>query len=227
MKIAIIGGTGELGAGLALRWGRAGHAIIVGSRDAGRAAEAAKALNARAGLSTISGMENAEAAAAAELVALTVPYASHRTVLETIRPHLGAKILIDATVPLNPPKVRTVKLPAKGSAARATQDLVGDEVHVVSAFQNVAAAHLRDMDHAMDCDVLVCGNDPDAREVVVGLAADAGLKAWHAGRIDNSAAADALTSVLIFINKRYKIDGAGIRIVGESAPAPISNRPNS
>ena len=119
MKIAIIGGTGNLGNGLALRWARAGHDIIVGSRDAPRAAEAAKGLNAKAGLSTISGMDNATATAAAELVTLTVPYSSHGAMLEVIRPHLQTKILIDATVPLNPSKVRTVKLPAEGSAGKA------------------------------------------------------------------------------------------------------------
>lgn len=219
MKIAIIGGTGDLGAGLALRWARAGHQIIIGSRDAARAAQAAERLAAQADVTTISGQENGMAAAAADLVALTVPYANHRAMLEAIAPHLQGKILIDVTVPLNPPKVRTVKLPAEGSAAKAAQVFLGDGVRVVSAFQNVAAAHLSDPDHAIDCDVLVCGNDPEAREQVVGLAAEAGIKAWHAGRIDNSAVAEALTSVLIFINNRYKIDGAGIRISGEAGSA--------
>ena len=223
MKIAIIGGTGNLGNGLALRWARAGHDIIVGSRDAPRATEAAKRLNAKAGLSTISGVDNATAAAAAALIALTVPYSSHGDMLEVIRPHIHTKILIDATVPLNPSKVRTVKLPAEGSAGKAAQELLGDGVHVVSAFQTVAATHLCDLSHVLDGDVLVCGNDPDAREVVVGLAVGAGLRAWHGGRIDNAAVAEALTSALIFINKRYKIDGAGIRIVGEPGSAYDSN----
>ena len=219
MKIAIIGGTGALGAGLALRWAKAGHQIILGSRDGERAQVAAQEMSAKiSGTSTtLSGMENGAAAAAGELVVITVPYASHGDTLETIRPHLNGKILVDVTVPLMPPKVRTVQLPEGGSVAKAVQNTLGDEVRVVSAFQNVAAAHLSDLDHEIDCDVLVCGNDPAARGTVITLAQDAGMNAWHAGRIDNSAVAEALTSVLIFMNGSYKIDGAGIRITGEKA----------
>ncbi|MEX3007694.1 NADPH-dependent F420 reductase [Hoeflea sp. TYP-13] len=218
IKIAIIGGTGALGAGLALRWARAGHAVTIGSRDGARAKEIAGELSAKAG-AEIAGLENAEAAAQGDIVAVTVPYASHAATLETIRPHLDGKILIDVTVPLMPPKVRTVQLPEGGSVAKAVQQILGENVRVVSAFQNVAAAHLADLDHAIDCDVLVCGNDPEARNQVVALATDAGMKAWHAGRIDNSAVAEALTSALIFINGQYKIPGAGIRITGDPAPA--------
>ena len=217
MKIAIIGGTGALGAGLALRWAKAGHQIILGSRDGERAQVAAQEMSGKISWvsTTLTGMENGAAAAAGELVVITVPYASHGDTLETIRPHLNGKILVDVTVPLMPPKVRTVQLPEGGSVAKAVQNTLGDEVRVVSAFQNVAAAHLSDLDHEIDCDVLVCGNDPAARGTVITLAQDAGMNAWHAGRIDNSAVAEALTSVLIFMNGSYKIDGAGIRITGE------------
>jgi hypothetical protein len=120
-------------------------------------------------------------------------------------------------VPLKPPKVRTVQLPEGGSVAKALQEQLGDSVKVVSAFQNVAATHLADLDHDIDCDILVCGNDAEARAQVVELANDASMKAWHGGRIDNSAVAEALTSLLIFINGSYKIDGAGIRITGTPA----------
>ena len=217
MKIAIIGGTGALGAGLALRWAKAGHQIILGSRDGERAQVTAQEMSGKiSGVSTtLTGMENGAAAAAGELVVITVPYANHGDTLETIRPHLNGKILVDVTVPLMPPKVRTVQLPEGGSVAKAVQNTLGNEVRVVSAFQNVAAAHLSDLDHEIDCDVLVCGNDPAARGTVITLAQDAGMNAWHAGRIDNSAVAEALTSVLIFMNGSYKIDGAGIRITGE------------
>ena len=217
MKIAIIGGTGALGAGLALRWAKAGHQIILGSRDGERAQVAAQEMSGKISWvsTTLTGMENGAAAAAGELVVITVPYANHGDTLETIRPHLNGKILVDVTVPLMPPKVRTVQLPEGGSVAKAVQNTLGDEVRVVSAFQNVAAAHLSDLDHEIDCDVLVCGNDPAARGTVITLAQDAGMNAWHAGRIDNSAVAEALTSVLIFMNGSYKIDGAGIRITGE------------
>lgn len=218
-KIAIVGGTGDLGSGLAKRWARAGHAIIIGSRDAGRAVDTAAQFNADAGTTSISGMENGDAAAAGEIVVLTVPYENHAPTLDAIRDKVQGKIVIDVTVPLMPPKVRTVQLPEGGSCAKAAQAQLGDDVRVVSAFQNVAAAHLTELEHDIDCDVLVCGNDKDAREVVVKLAEDASMKAWHAGVIANSAIAEALTSALIFINGRYKIDGAGIRITGTPGSA--------
>jgi len=214
MNIAIIGGTGALGAGLALRWARAGHSVAIGSRDGGRATERAAELSAQAG-TTIAGHDNATAAASGDLVVMAVPYASHAATLNSIKPHLEGKIYVDVTVPLMPPKVRTVQLPEGGSVAKNVQKELGETVRVVSAFQNVAAAHLNDLDHSIDCDVFVCGNDKPARGTVIKLAQDADMKAWHAGRIDNSAVAEALTSVLIFINGAYKIDGAGIRIIGE------------
>jgi NADPH-dependent F420 reductase len=217
MNIAIIGGTGALGSGLALRWARAGHNVTIGSRDADRATEIAAKLSEKAGVS-IKGLANADAAAAGDLVAMAVPYASHAPTLAVIKSHLNGKIFVDVTVPLVPPKVRTVQLPPSGSLAKDVQKELGEEVRVVSAFQNIAAAHLNDLDHGIDCDVLVCGNNKAARETVIKLAEDADMKAWHAGRIDNSAVAEALTSILIFINGSYKIDGAGIRIVGEPHP---------
>lgn len=213
MKIAIVGGTGALGSGLALRWAKAGHEVTIGSRDADRATQSAADLSNTAGV-TIGGMDNGAAAAWGDIVVMTVPYASHAGTFDVIRPHLSGKILVDVTVPLVPPKVRTVQLPEGGSVAKAVQKELGEDVRVVSAFQNVAAAHLADLEHDIDCDVLVCGNDKEARALVIGLAEDASMKAWHAGRIDNSAVAEALTSVLIFINGSYKIDGAGIRITG-------------
>lgn len=214
MRIAIVGGSGDLGAGLAKRWALAGHEVIIGSRHAERAAEAARLVGERTGGASVTGAENVIAAQQAELVVLTVPYANHAATLEQLAPHVAGKILVDVTVPLNPPKVRTVALPAEGSAARAAQLCLGDDVRVVSAFQNVAAAHLNDIDHAIDCDVLVCGNDREARDIVIALARDAGMTAWHAGRIENSAVTEAMTSALIFINSHYKIPGAGIRITG-------------
>jgi len=218
MNIAIIGGTGDLGSGLAMRWARAGHRVIIGSRDGDRAAAKAAEFSQLAG-TPITGAENAAAAAEGEIVVMTVPFASHAPTLEVVRPHLSGKIMIDVTVPLVPPKVRTVQLPEGGSVAKAVQKELGEDVRVVSAFQNVAAAHLADLEHDIDCDVLVCGNDKDARASVIGLAEDAGIKAWHAGRIDNSAVAEGLTSILIFLNGSYKIDGAGIRISGTPGSA--------
>tara|TARA_B100001175_G_scaffold314166_1_gene323004 strand:+ start:57 stop:734 length:678 start_codon:yes stop_codon:yes gene_type:complete len=218
-KITIVGGSGALGAGLAKRWARKGHQIIIGSRDEKRASEAASRLNNEAGTTTIVGMENRVASENGEIIVLTVPFSNHMSTLSLIAPALDNKILIDVTVPLVPPKVRTVHIPEGGSCAKAAQEFLGQTVRVVSAFQSVAATHLDDLEHEIDCDVLVCGNDPEAREVVVELASDADMKAWHAGVIANSIVAEAMTSSLIFMNNRYKIDGAGLRITGKPGSA--------
>jgi NADPH-dependent F420 reductase len=218
-KITIVGGSGALGAGLAKRWARKGHQIIIGSRDEKRASEAASRLNNEAGTTSIVGMENKVASENGEIVVLTVPFSNHMSTLSLIAPALDNKILIDVTVPLVPPKVRTVHIPEGGSCAKAAQEFLGKAVRVVSAFQSVAATHLEDLEHEIDCDVLVCGNDPEAREVVVELASDAEMKAWHAGVIANSIVAEAMTSSLIFMNNRYKIDGAGLRITGKPGSA--------
>lgn len=214
-KIAVLGGTGNQGYGLALRWGHAGHTVQIGSRDAGRAADAA----AEIGHPNVSGTDNATASEAADIVVLTVPFSAQQPTLESVKASLQGKILVDVTVPLVPPKVMRVQMPAEGSAAQLAQNIVGDGVKVVSAFQNVSAEHLRELDHEIDCDVLVAGDDKDARQVVVDLAADAGMKAWHVGALVNAAAAESLTSLLIFMNKRYKIPGAGIRISGTPGSA--------
>ena len=212
--ISILGGTGAEGSGLALRWARAGHAVILGSRSPEKAQQICTELNALAGGKAITFADNRSAAMTAQIVVLTVPHVAQRVTIEEVKDALAGKILIDTTVPLVPPKVSRVQLPPGGSAVAAMQALLGDSVRVVSAFQNVSSHHLKDLDHALDCDVLVCGNDAEARETVIGLAREAGLRAYHAGPICNSAAAEALTSLLIAINMRYKITGAGIRITG-------------
>lgn len=212
--IGVLGGTGKEGSGLAFRWALAGHEVIIGSRDAAKAAAAAQELNQLlAGKAQVRGAENAEAAQA-EVVVLAVPYAAQLATTESVAAHLNGKVLIDVTVPLAPPKVDRVQLPNGESAVVALQRKLGAGVKVVSAFQNVSAEHLKDAAHEVDCDVLVCGDDADAREIVVRLAHDAGLRAWHAGPLANSVASEALTSVLIAINKRYKIAGSGLRITG-------------
>ena len=228
--LAILGGTGALGGALAQRWAAAGHAVIIGSRSAARAQAFAAELGTRElGPEEVRGMANRGAAAAAEIVVLTVPYAHHRAILREVKPALQGKILVDVTVPLAAPRVSTVKLPAGGSVAKAAQTFLGDAVRVVSAFHNIAAEHLAAEHLAAEhlagsgapaaCDILVCGNDAAAREVVIGLVEAADLRGWHAGPIDNSAAAEALTSVLIYINRRYKVAGAGIRITGMASAA--------
>lgn len=215
LKIAVLGGTGDLGWGLALQLAKAGNPVMIGSRKAEKGETAAAEILAAAPEVKVRGADNTEAAAWADVIILTVPYAHQLSTLETIREQVQGKIFVDSTVPLMPPKVMRVQLPEGGSAAKQSQEFLGDGVRVVSAFQNIAAAHLRSgKQDEEDCDVLVCGNDPEARQVVVDLAQTIGLKAWHAGAIDNSAVAEGLTSILIFLNKKYKIDGAGIRITG-------------
>jgi NADPH-dependent F420 reductase len=213
-QIAILGGTGAQGSGVALRLAVAGHAVTIGSRDAARARSAAAELAARIG-KAIAGADNRAVAAAAEIAVLTVPYAAQRATVEEVLAELQGKILIDATVPLVPPKVSVVQLPESRSAVAAIQALAGQSVRVVSAFQNVSAQHLGDLAHPVDCDVLVCGDDRAACDTVIALAADMSLRGLYAGVLANSAAAEALTSVLITINRRYKVPGgAGIRITG-------------
>lgn len=215
--LAILGGTGDLGTGLARRWAQAGYTVIIGSRTADKAAAAAAALRdwlVERDIATdqVRGADNLAAAEAAAIVALTVPFSHQASTLEQVRPALQGKILIDVTVPLVPPKVARVQLPEAGSAGQIAQDLLGDEVQVVSAFQNVAAHHLQE-GNALDCDVLVCGNSKEAREAVIELVQACGMRGFHAGVIGNAAAAEALTSILIFINKQYSAH-AGIRITG-------------
>jgi NADPH-dependent F420 reductase len=213
-RIAILGGTGAQGTGLALRLAKAGHAMTIGSRDADKARAAAAEASARTG-ATVSGADNRAAASRAEIVILTVPFAVERVTVEQVRDLLMGKILVDATVPLVPPKVSVVQLPNGQSAVAAIQELLGKDVRVVSAFQNVSAQHLSELEHAVDCDVLICGDDQAACDIVIGLCADIELRGFYAGTIRNSAAAEALTSVLININRRYKVPGgAGIRITG-------------
>lgn len=212
--IAILGGTGPQGRGLALRWAVAGHAILIGSRDPLRAEATATALRERNPGSAASGMDNRAAAEQGEIAVLTVPYKAHRATLESVADALRGKILVDVTVPLMPPQVARVQLPPEGSAAAAAQRLLGPEVKVVSAFQNVSAHLLERERSAIDCDVLVCGDNKAARDVVIELAREAGMRGVHGGALANSAAAEALTSVLIFINRRYGLTTSGIRITG-------------
>jgi NADPH-dependent F420 reductase len=210
MKIAILGGTGSLGKGLASRWIKAGHEVLIGSRDLPKAQEIAVQL----GLDSSSGMLNIDAAKSCELACLTVPFAHQESTLISIDDGLQNKIMIDATVPLMPPKVMRVQLPEIGSAALNAQAILGEKTTVVSAFQNISAELLQKTDAEIDCDVLVAGDFLDARNTVIELAADAGLTGWHAGPLCNSVAAEALTSILIAINKKHSLAHSGIKITG-------------
>ncbi len=211
--IAIVGGTGALGSGLARRFAAAGYAVIIGSRTPERAEEAARELAGAATASRPRGASNEEAARDGDILLVTVPWSSQADILDAIRPHIAGKLVIDTTVPLQPPKVSRVQLPPEGSAALAAQKRLGPTARLVSAFHHVAAHKLKS-GAAIDCDVLVFGDDGKDREMAIGLAEAIGLRGLHAGPLANSAAAEALTSVLIGINRTYKVDGAGIRITG-------------
>lgn len=212
--IAVLGGTGKEGSGLAMRWAHAGHRIILGTRSPEKGQAVAAELNGKLGADRVSSTDNLSAAKAADIVVLTVPYAAQQATAGEVKAALAGKILVDVTVPLVPPKVSRVQLPEGGSAVEALQRLLGEEVKVVSAFQNVSAHHLMDLDHQMECDVLVCGDDAEAVDRVIALAQDAGMNAFAAGPLANSVVAEGLTSVLIAINRKYKVPAAGIRITG-------------
>jgi NADPH-dependent F420 reductase len=207
-RIAIVGGTGKLGAAIARRLAKAGHDVVIGSRSAESAQKAAEELGFG-----LTGLTNPDAAKAADIVIVTVPFAAQAATLAEIAPHVAGKIVVDTTVPLIPPKVMRVQLPPEGSAAARAQGLLGEGVTLVSAFHNVAA-HKLITDEDIACDVLVFGDDKAARSKVVTLANAMGLRGLHGGALVNSAAAEALTSILIFLNKTYRVDGAGIRITG-------------
>lgn len=212
--IAVIGGTGAEGSGLALRWAAAGHRVVIGSRDAQRARDTACELASKAPRMRVEGAESVEAARKAQIVVLTVPYAAQLETALRIKLQLSGKILVDVTVPLVPPKVSRVQLPDEHSCVVRVQRELGEDVRVVSAFQNVSAHKLANLEHRIACDVLVCSDSKDAREAVIALAKDAGLRGIDAGPLANSVAAEALTSLLIWINRTYKIPDAGVAITG-------------
>jgi NADPH-dependent F420 reductase len=214
-RVAVVGGTGALGAGLVGRLARAGHAVTIGSRSAEKAQALAAEINAGLASPRVSGAANAAAAEEASLVFVTVPFASQAAILEEIRPAVCGKIVVDATVPLVPPKVARVQLPPEGSAALIARKLLGEKVAVVSALHNVSA-HKLGQEGDIECDVLVFGDEDEACERVVRIIDSLGLRGLRGGPLANSAAAEAMTSVLISVNRRYKVaGGAGIRVTGE------------
>jgi NADPH-dependent F420 reductase len=213
--VAVLGGTGNEGPGLALRWAKSGqYKVIIGSRQAEKAERMANELNQKLGQNLIEGMTNEDAVKAADLCVLTVPYSAQKATLTALRNVLQGKILVNVTVPLQPPKVSHVNLPPGRSAGEEAQATLGEGVRVVTAFQNVGAAHLAEDEGHIDCDVLVCGDDKAAKAEAIALAEAAGMRGFDAGPLKNSVAIEALTPVLISINIRYKAKATGIRITG-------------
>jgi NADPH-dependent F420 reductase len=211
--VAVLGGTGAEGSGLAFRWAHSGYDVIIGSRTPDKAERVAGELNAALGRDLIRGMGNVEAARHAEIVVLTVPYSAHGPTLDSVKEAVPGKVFVDVTVPIAPP-VTTVTLPTGRTAAEEAQAALGEGVQVVSAFQNVSATHLKDLDYRADCDVLVAGDDADAKAVAMELVEAAGMKGIDAGPLANAIVAESLTPLLIHINKTYKVKASGIQITG-------------
>lgn len=213
-KIAIIGGTGKEGKGLAIGWLKAGFQVMIGSRMIEKALATVNEVKSILGKEcNLSGMMNAEAAGLADIVVITVPYSAHRDTLLMLQPLVEDKLVIDVTVPISPPKVSVVDLPPEGSIGLAAKAILGDKVEVVTAFQNISYEKLMAGEFD-DCDVLVCGSSRAARALGLSLVESIGFNAWDAGPLANSVVAEALTPVLIGINIRNGVTSAGIKIVG-------------
>jgi NADPH-dependent F420 reductase len=219
-RLAILGGTGKEGKGLAYRLAKAGYQVLIGSRAEEKArATASELLDRLNGNASIEGMSNQMAATSADVILLTVPYAAHRETLESIRDLVQGKLIVDVTVPLVPPKVTKVQMPPAGSAAQEAREILGEETQLAAAFQNISYEHLLS-DQPVECDVLVTGTGKEARTETIKLVEAIGLTGWDAGPIENSVVAEGLTSVLIHINKQYGTTHAGIKITGVNRQYP-------
>jgi NADPH-dependent F420 reductase len=217
LTLAVIGGTGAEGSGLAMRWVRSGYRVVIGSRSAQKAAERCAELNLKLGEpGLISGAENLDAAKEADLLVLAVPCKAQKEILESIRPALKGKILINVGTCINPDRPSTVELPPGLSSSLEAQEQLGSDVRVVAAFQNVSAEYLDDPDREIDCDVLVCGDDAEAKVSAMRMVEAAGMTAYDAGPLKNSIVVEGMTSILVGINARYRARLAGIRITGVS-----------
>jgi len=214
LTIAVLGGTGKEGKGLAYRWAKAGYKVLIGSRTPDKAVAIAEELSTMLGEhASITGLSNLEAAEGADIIVLTVPYAAHSTTIESVKETVQGKLFIDVTVPIVPPKIRIVQIPEAGSATQEARGILGNGVQVCAAFQSIPYKHLLKNDD-VTCDVLVTGTSPEARDETIKLVEAAGMNGWDAGPIENSVVVEGLASVLININKKYGSTNAGIQITG-------------
>jgi 8-hydroxy-5-deazaflavin:NADPH oxidoreductase len=212
-SIAIIGGTGKEGNALAARFARGGLPVIIGSRDAARGEKAAQELNERLGVTNARGSSNRGAAEQADVVVLSVPYAGMQPILEDLREVVRGKIVINIASSLSAERKSRAQVSPAGSTTAEVQQFFGDQVKVVAAFQNIAPEKLEGVG-PIDCDVLVCGADRETRTRIVELIRKTGIDAFEAGVLANAVAVETLTAVLIAVNLRYKVQGAGIRLTG-------------
>jgi 8-hydroxy-5-deazaflavin:NADPH oxidoreductase len=214
MRIGLLGGTGKEGAGLAQRWALGGHEVIIGSRDAERARAKAAELSALAGGAAIAGMSNLDAARAAAVVVLTLPSAGLGATLVPLKDACRGKVVISTVVPLSFGGGRLFTPPPQGSSAEEVQELLGPEARVVAAFHHIAAHELSAAEHAIECDLLLCGADADAKKVAAELGHTMGLRAVDVGALTNAGPLEGITAVLATINRRYKLKNSGIKITG-------------
>jgi len=213
MKIGIVGGTGREGRGLAVRWAKAGHDVFIGSRQAEKGHAKAAEFSDEFGVD-VRGADNLAACEHGDIVVVTVPYGAHRATFESIKDVVGDRVIVDITVPLKPPKVRSVNLPEGNAAALEARSYLPEGTRLVAALHHISSEHLSDPDYSFDCDVLICGDDKEARGAVIEAVSDLGLRGVDAGVLKNAIALESLTPVLLHINKRYKVVGAGVRITG-------------
>ena len=214
MRIGILGGTGKEGAGLGVRWAQAGHEIVIGSRDAERARGKAAELAAQAPGARISGMSNRDAAAAAEIVVLALPATGLPATLPEVRDGCRGKAVVSTVVPLTFGGGRLFTPPAQGSSAEEAQEILGPEARVVAAFHHIAAHELSATDHAIECDLLLCGADAEAKAMVGELGKSLGLRPVDVGALTNAGPLEGITAVLATVNRRYKLKNSGIKITG-------------
>jgi NADPH-dependent F420 reductase len=212
--LAIIGGTGKEGNALAYRFAQAGVHVLIGSRDAAKAHNAANELNARIGATNVAGYSNRDAAAKANIILLSVPYDGIRPILEELRGAAENKIVINIASSLDPERKSRAKIPTAGSVTAEVQQFFGETAQVVAAFQNISPEKLESGEEKIDTDVFVCGGNKDARATVIELIRRIGIDAFDAGVLANAVAVEALTAILIAVNIKYKVKGAGIRLTG-------------
>jgi hypothetical protein len=213
-SIAIIGGTGKEGSSIAARFAKAGIKTLIGSRDAAKAQNTASSINAKLGKQNTEGYTNREATQKADVVLLAIPYDGMRPILEDIREAAQNKIIINIASSLDPERKSRAKINPAGSITAEIQQFLGESTKVVAAFQNISPEQLEKAEEKIETDVLVCGGDKESRETIINMIKRIGIDAFDAGTIANAVVVETMTAVLIAINIKYKIRGAGIRLVG-------------
>lgn len=212
-SIAVIGGTGKVGSALARRFARTGMSVLIGSRDALKGETVAREMNALLGVTNVSGTSNREAARGSDIVLLALPFDGMQPILEDIREAARGKIIINIASAIDSKKKSHAQVPPEGSITALVQTFFGEGTPVVAAFQNISPEKLEG-DAMIDADVLVCGNDKEARATVITVIEKIGIDAFDAGVLANAVAVETLTAVLIAVNIKYKTKGAGIRLTG-------------